>query len=43
MPIVGWAIVALFAIIIGVLIVKKNKELKAEYALDAKKKQASRV
>ena len=36
MPIVGWAIVALFAGILTVLIIKKNRELKAEYALKAK-------
>ena len=37
MPIVGWAIVALFAAILAVLIIKKNRQLKAEYALDGKK------
>ena len=39
MPIVGWAIVAVIAVIIGALIVKKNKELKAEYALGSSKKE----
>lgn len=33
MPIMGWSVVAVIAVIIGALIVKKNKELKAEYAL----------
>ena len=33
MPIVGWEIVAAVAVLFSVLIVKKNKELKAEYAL----------
>ena len=32
-PIVGWIIVAIIAIIITILIIKKNKEIKAEYAL----------
>ncbi len=32
MPVLGWAIVALFAVIVTVLIVRKNNELKAEYA-----------
>ena len=36
MPILGWAIVALFAGILTALIIKKNHELKAEYALKAK-------
>ena len=35
MPIVGWAIVAVIAVIIAALIIKKNKELKNEYALTA--------
>ena len=33
MPIVGWAIVAAFAAVLAVLIVKKERELKNEYAL----------
>ncbi len=33
MPILGWAIVGLFAAILAILIVKKNKELKEEYTL----------
>ncbi len=36
MPILGWAIVALFAAVITVLIIRKNKQLKAEYALAGK-------
>ena len=36
MPIVGWAIVAAIAVIIGTLISKKNKELEAEYTLGGK-------
>ena len=35
MPIVGWAIVAVIVAIFTALIVKKNKELKAEYELGA--------
>ena len=35
MPIVGWAIVAFIAAILTALIIKKNKEIKAEYALKA--------
>jgi ferrous iron transport protein B len=35
MPIVGWTIVALIAAILTALIIKKNKEIKAEYALKA--------
>jgi len=33
MPILGWAIVGLFAAILAVMIIKKNKELKEEYTL----------
>ena len=43
MPIVGWAIVALFAAILAILIIKKNCQLKDEYALSAKSKQAAGV
>ena len=32
MPVLGWAIVSLFAVIVTVLIIRKNNELKAEYA-----------
>ena len=35
MPIVGWLVVLAIAAVITLLIVKKNKELKAEYALKA--------
>ena len=35
MPIVGWAIVLVIAAIFTVMIVRKNKQLKAEYALKA--------
>lgn len=35
MPIVGWAIVLAIAAIFTALIIKKNKEIKAEYALKA--------
>ena len=35
MPIVGWAIVAVFAAILTVLIIRKNKQIKAEYKLKA--------
>ena len=35
MPIVGWAIVAAIAALFTVLIIRKNKQLKAEYALSA--------
>ena len=44
MTVLGWAFVALFAVIITVLIIKKNKQLKAEYALSASaKKEAANV
>jgi hypothetical protein len=32
MPIVGWCIVLAFAVVLAVLIVKKNKEMKKERA-----------
>ncbi len=38
MPILGWAVVALFATILTALIVRKNKQLKAEQALSASAK-----
>jgi hypothetical protein len=38
MPILGWAIVGAFALILAILIAKKNKQLKAEYALSASAK-----
>jgi ferrous iron transport protein B len=34
MPILGWAFVALFALIVTVLIIRKNKQLKSENALE---------
>ena len=37
MPIVGWAIVAAIAALLCVLIIRKNRQLKAEYALDGAK------
>ena len=43
MPILGWAIVAIFAGILAFLIVKKNRELKSEYALSAQKKEFAKV
>ena len=45
MPIVGWAIVGLFAAVLTVLIIRKNAQLKAEYALkaSAKVKQEANV
>ena len=33
MPILGWAIVGLFAAVLAVLIIRKNKQLKEEYSL----------
>ncbi len=33
MPVVGWAIVALIVVILASLIIRKNKDLKAEYAI----------
>lgn len=36
-PIVGWSFVAVIAVMIAMLIAKKNKELKIEYALNATK------
>ena len=35
MPIVGWAIVLAIAVVFTVMIIRKNKQLKAEYALNA--------
>ena len=46
MPIVGWAIVATFALVLAALIIRKNKQLKAESALKAQpasKKEALKV
>ena len=33
MPIVGWAVVGLFATVLAVLIVRKNKQIQEEYSL----------
>ena len=41
MPILGWAIVATIVAIFAVLIAKKNKELKTEYALSGAKEPAN--
>lgn len=38
MPVVGWAIVALFAAILTTLVIRKNKQLKAEYQLNSSAK-----
>ncbi len=38
MPVVGWVIVIVIAAIITALIIRKNKQLKAEYALGSEKK-----
>ncbi|MBQ9773675.1 MAG: ferrous iron transporter B [Clostridia bacterium] len=43
MPIVGWAIVALFAALLTFLIIRKNKQLKDEYALNGIKKETAKV
>ncbi len=43
MPILGWAIIALIAAILTVLIIRKNKELKAESDLATAKKQQVNV
>ena len=43
MPILGWAIVAIFATVLTVLIIRKNRQLKDEYALSANAKQTAGV
>ena len=43
MPILGWAIVAIFAAVLTVLIIRKNRQLKEEYALSANAKQTAGV
>ncbi|MBQ4274595.1 MAG: ferrous iron transporter B, partial [Clostridia bacterium] len=43
MPILGWAIVAIFAAVLTVLIIRKNRQLKDEYALSAKSKPVAEV
>ncbi|MBQ8345523.1 MAG: hypothetical protein IJY42_04585 [Clostridia bacterium] len=42
MPIVGWAIVGAIAVVLVTLIVRKNHQLKAEYALSATAKTAEK-
>jgi ferrous iron transport protein B len=43
MPILGWAIVAFIAAILSVLIIKKNKQIKAEEELKKANKQAKKA
>ena len=43
MPILGWAVEAMIVAIFTALIIKKNKQLKAEYALSADKKDKVNV
>lgn len=43
MPIVGWAVVAVFAAVLTVLVIRKNKQLKAEYELTAKTSEKESV
>ena len=43
MPILGWAIVAIFAAVLTILIIRKNRQLKEEYALSANAKQTAGV
>ena len=43
MPIVGWAIVGVFAAVLTVLILRKNQQLKAEEMLKAKNAQKETV
>ena len=40
MPVLGWSVEAVIAVVLTALIVKKNKQLKAEQALKQSKKQA---
>ena len=40
MPMLGWTIVAVIVVIFTTLIIRKNKQLKAEYALKGKKAEA---
>ena len=42
MPIVGWAVEAVIAVILTTLIVKKNKDIKEEYALGAKSSESAK-
>ncbi|MBQ8743325.1 MAG: ferrous iron transporter B [Clostridia bacterium] len=43
MPIVGWAMMAIIITVITVLIIRKNKQLKAEYALKSVNKQTAKA
>ena len=43
MPILGWAIVAIFATVLTILIIRKSRQLKSEYALSANSKMAAGV
>ena len=43
MPIAGWAVVGVIAVVIAVLIIKKNQQLKAEYALSKSAKESAKV
>ena len=38
MPVLGWTVVGVFALILAILIARKNKQLKEEYALSASAK-----
>ena len=43
MPILGWVIVGAFAAILTVLIIRKNNQLKGEYALTGTKRETANV
>ena len=43
MPILGWSVVLVFAGVLTALIIKRSRQLKAEAALSAKKKETARV
>ncbi len=43
MPILGWAIVAVFAAVLAALIAKRNREIKAEEEAKARKKETANV
>jgi len=43
MPIVGWAVVLVFAGVLTALIIKRQRTLKDEYALASKKKETAKV
>ena len=40
-PVLGWAVVGIFAAILVFMIIKKNREIKAEYALEGTAKKTS--